>query len=232
MTTPLVPARLRCAHQVNPLGVSPDRVRLSWQVRGEGSGRLQRAYQILLMRDGAVAWDSARVDSSSSTDIGYAGPALAAGGRYLWKVRIWDESGSVSGWSDPAVFEVELDRTDGWHAFWIGLGRIRENVSPPTGAPDPVIAWCRREGRTNHATARLRGHARCRQSKCAAAARQAGEELPGDVGGRAAAEGGKNARTLLASGSRPVLALSVHLPLVARTGYWDLSSIAAPPARE
>ena len=36
------------------------------------------------------------------------------------------------------MFEVELDRTDGWHASWIGLGRIRESVSPPTGVPDPV----------------------------------------------------------------------------------------------
>ena len=123
---------------MNPLGVSPDRVRLSWEVRGEGSGRLQRAYQILLMRDGAVAWDSARVDSSSSTGIGYAGPALAAGG------------GGTCGGADlgrervgvrlerPGLFEVELDRTDGWHASWIGLGRTPENVSPPTGAPDPV----------------------------------------------------------------------------------------------
>jgi alpha-L-rhamnosidase len=32
-----------------------------------------------------------------------------------------------------------LDRTDGWHASWIGLGEIRENMSPPTGLPDPVV---------------------------------------------------------------------------------------------
>jgi len=31
-------------------------------------------------------------------------------------VRVWDEAGLVSGWSEPGWFEVELDRTDGWHS--------------------------------------------------------------------------------------------------------------------
>ena len=55
-------------------------------------------------------------------------------------MRVWDEAGSASGWSDPARFEVELDRTSGWHASWIGPGRIREAVTPPSGAGpvDPV----------------------------------------------------------------------------------------------
>ena len=30
---------LRCAHQVDPLGVAPDRVRLSWRLEGTGTGR-------------------------------------------------------------------------------------------------------------------------------------------------------------------------------------------------
>ena len=68
------------------------------------------------------------------------GPPLTAGGRYRWKVRVWDESRAASGWSDPARFEVELDRTSGWHASWIGPSRIREAVTPPSGAGpvDPV----------------------------------------------------------------------------------------------
>jgi alpha-L-rhamnosidase len=144
MTTPLMPARLRCAHRVNPLSVSPDRVRLSWEVRGEGSGRLQRAYQIRLMRgdaparDGAPVWDSGRVESSSPAGIGYAGSPLARGRRYTWQVRMWDENLVRSDWSELAWFEVELDPAAGWRGSWIGLGEIRESVCPPTGAPDPV----------------------------------------------------------------------------------------------
>jgi hypothetical protein len=146
-TKPLTPAGLRCAHKVNPLGVAPDRVRLSWVLEGSGTGRAQRAYQVLVTPDDCrpdsgddLCWDSGRIESSASADIAYAGLPLAAGGRYRWKVRVWDEAGLVSGWSEPGWFEVELDRTDGWHASWIGLGRFRGNVTPPAqaGPPDPV----------------------------------------------------------------------------------------------
>jgi len=143
----LTPAGLRCAHLVNPLGVAPGRVRLSWLLEGAGTGRTQRGYQVLVAQDEVglssgedLSWDSGLVESSCSADIPYAGRPLACGGRYVWKVRVWDENGTASGWSDPARFEVELDRTDGWQASWIGLGRVRESVTPParTGPPDPV----------------------------------------------------------------------------------------------
>ena len=151
-TAPLRPADLRCAHQVNPLGVAPGRVRLSWLLEGPGRDRGQRAYQVLVTPDlawpgggPAAGWDSGRVESASSSGIAYggapAGPgALAGGGRYRWKVRVWDESGLTSDWSDEAWFEVELDLTNGWHASWIGLGRIREEFRPPAGSgpSDPV----------------------------------------------------------------------------------------------
>ena len=140
---PLTPAGLRCAHQVDPLGVAPDRIRLSWRLEGAGTSRAQRAYQILVKEEEpgtSAAWDSGQVESAGTADIAYAGTPLTAGGRYSWKVRVWDEAGTASGWSDPARFEVELDRTSGWHASWIGPGRIREGVTPPSGAGpvDPV----------------------------------------------------------------------------------------------
>ena len=80
------------------------------------------------------------MESAASADIAYAGTPLASGARYVWKVRVWDEAGMPSDWSEPAWFEVELDRTSGWRASWIGLGRIREEFRPPseTGPSDPV----------------------------------------------------------------------------------------------
>jgi len=146
---PLTPAGLRCAHLLNPLGVAPDRVRLSWALEGPGTGRAQRAYQVLVAPDETrlrggqdLSWDSGLVESSRSADIGYAGVPLAPGGRYVWKVRIWDEVGSVSGWSEPAAFEVELDRTDGWHASWIAQSWAWERATPPD-RPGPVDAVAR-----------------------------------------------------------------------------------------
>jgi alpha-L-rhamnosidase len=127
VTTPLTPAGLRCAHKVDPLGVAPDRIRFSWILEGAGHDRAQTSYQVLVtMReaDGPLVWDSGRVASSASADVGYGGPSLAAGSRYRWKVQAWDESGQGSEWSSPAAFETELDQTGGWYASWIGLGQL------------------------------------------------------------------------------------------------------------
>jgi alpha-L-rhamnosidase len=89
-----------------------------------------------------LSWDSGRVESAGSADIAYAGRPLARGGRYLWRVRLWDERGQVSDWSEEATFEVELHPVKGWRARWISQDRTRESVSPPSGdgPRDPVAA--------------------------------------------------------------------------------------------
>ncbi len=102
-TQPLTPAGLRCAHKVNPLGVAPDQVRLSWVLEGAGTGRAQRAYQVQVAPDearrgGELGWDSGRVESAASSGVPYGGPPLAAGGRYRWKVRVWDEADGSREW--------------------------------------------------------------------------------------------------------------------------------------
>ena len=140
-TRPLIPAGLRCAHLADPLGVAPERVRLSWTPEGAGTGRAQRAYQVQvapseerLSTGEHLSWDSGRVESASSADIDYAGRPLARGGRYLWRVRLWDDRGQMSDWSEHAAFEVELHPAKGWRACWISQDRTRESVSPPAGA--------------------------------------------------------------------------------------------------
>ena len=140
--TPPPPRDLRCAHLVNPLAVAPDRVRLSWL-----PGCRQDGYQVQLYQNEPWClsgetphWDTGLVGSGDSVGIPYDGPALARGGRYVWQVRVRDERGQISGWSDAATFEVELDPAEGWRASWIGLRRVRESVTPPSGAgpADPV----------------------------------------------------------------------------------------------
>ncbi len=137
MTAPLLPpAKLRCAYQVNPLGVAPDRLRLSWQ-----AGLKQHAYQLRvasgereLASGDRLCWDSGRVESRECADIPYCGSPVEPGARYAWAVRVWDDSddGESSPWSEPAWFEVELNQADGWQAAWIGLGRVRTEVKPPS----------------------------------------------------------------------------------------------------
>ncbi len=150
---PMTPSALRCAHRTDPLGVAPDSVRFSWLLDATGHGRRQLAYNVqvatslpgqdpasALASPAGLCWDSGRVESASSLDIGYAGRALEHGGSYAWRVRVWDEAGTASRWSEPALFEVELDPAAGWHGSWIGLGPVRDIPGPPSepGPPDPV----------------------------------------------------------------------------------------------
>lgn len=149
MTTPptLTPAGLRCAHLVNPLGVAPGRVRFGWRLQGTEGDCVQAAFHIqvfqnewLRLSEDTLCWDSGQVASADCLDIRYRGSALASGGRYWWRVRVWDATGAASAWSDPATFEVELDQADGWRACWISQGQAHETVTPPGGdGPfDPV----------------------------------------------------------------------------------------------
>ena len=126
----MTPISLRCAHLVNPLGVAPDRVRFSWQL--PETVRMQRAYQIRVEPAGdAAVWDSGQVPSDRSADVAYAGAPLIRAHRYTWQVRVWDETGTASGWSEPASFEVELDPDTGWRAAWIGLPRRPGRFTDP-----------------------------------------------------------------------------------------------------
>lgn len=120
------PADLRSEHVRQPLALDTTRPRLSW--RADAASRdHQVAYQVVVGRtETAVrrgrgdAWDSGRVESDRSVDVGYDGTTLDMGRRYYWAVRIWDERGASSGWSPPSWFEVGPQDESDWHgASWI-----------------------------------------------------------------------------------------------------------------
>jgi alpha-L-rhamnosidase len=126
----VTPAGLRCAHLDNPLGVAPDRARFGWE-----DGCAQAAFQLQVFTGDRPYWDSGEITSAESADVPYGGPPLAPGGRYWWRVRVRNEAGVATRWSQPATFEVELDPDDGWLVpSWIGLGPVRESFTPPSGS--------------------------------------------------------------------------------------------------
>jgi hypothetical protein len=85
---------LRCEYRQDPLGIDTAKPRLSWILN---SGR-QTAYQVVV--DGL--WDSGRVESDQSVHVEYAGKPLESRQRCEWKVRVWDQHGKRSAWSEPA----------------------------------------------------------------------------------------------------------------------------------
>jgi alpha-L-rhamnosidase len=130
-----VPANLRCEFRVNPLGIDASRPRLSWVIESKDKGVLQTAYQVVV--DGV--WDSGKVLSDQSQNIEYGGKPLVSGTRYNWKVRLWDNSGKVSGWSKPAWWIMGLMKPEDWTALWISTEMEGKVVpSPSASQPKPL----------------------------------------------------------------------------------------------
>ncbi|AVT31775.1 alfa-L-rhamnosidase [Plantactinospora sp. BC1] len=123
-------AGLTTERATNPIGLDTERPRLGWTIDSTRRGVLQHSYQVRVASspsrlDRPDVWDSGRVTSRNSTLVPYAGPAPKPRTRYAWQVRIWDETGRVSGWSEPAYWETGVGGPDGWQGDWIGL-------APPT----------------------------------------------------------------------------------------------------
>ena len=73
------------------------------------------------MRTRAILWDSGKVASDQSIQVRYAGKPLVSEQECFWKVRVWDEQGKASAWSEPARWSMGLLKPSDWHAKWIGL---------------------------------------------------------------------------------------------------------------
>jgi hypothetical protein len=125
----LMPQDLRCEYAVNPAGIDSPHPRLFWKLASRQPNQRQTAYEILaassekfLGRDQGDLWDSDKVDADESIQIPYNGKALATAEQVFWKVRVWDENGTVSQWSPAASWTMGVLHANDWRARWIGAG--------------------------------------------------------------------------------------------------------------
>src|SRR5690348_11526458 len=123
LATPLhaaTPARLRCEHLENPIGIDTPRPRLSWQIDSDRRGEKQTAYQVVISDvAGKPLWDSGKIDTDLM-QVTYDIETHASSQAIAWKVRVWDADGKPSDYSTPASFESGLLKPDDWHGKWIG----------------------------------------------------------------------------------------------------------------
>ncbi len=129
-------ANLRVEGAENPLGLDALRPHLSWQLRSDGRGAAQTAYEVRVRQGQRTLWKSGRVASSLSAGIPYEGPPLLSSTRYEWRVRVWDGEGRKSRWSEPATWETGLlDETE-WKGRWIASG---EEGKADESRPSPLL---------------------------------------------------------------------------------------------
>ncbi|HHW47542.1 MAG TPA: family 78 glycoside hydrolase catalytic domain [Clostridiaceae bacterium] len=114
---------LRCEYKVNPLGIDVMRPRLSWKIKSDLRGVIQTAYHVQVSRNDNtftdIVWDSGKINTDQSIHIEYKGSTLKSRTRYYYRVKIWDNKGNVSDWSEPAFWEMGLLNVSEWKADFI-----------------------------------------------------------------------------------------------------------------
>ena len=122
LTDPVCVKDLVCEHLVNPLGIDEINPTLGWKLITNRRNVIQQAYQVQvfkLSKAEDLVWDSAKVLSDHSVQVLYSGSNLESRQRYSWHVRIWDERGTASAWSEFAFWEMGLLDVSDWQAEWI-----------------------------------------------------------------------------------------------------------------
>jgi alpha-L-rhamnosidase len=118
---------LRCNHTTNPIGIDDLKPLMSWKIESKEAGIHQVAYQIVVGTENDPEtnsfWNSGKVASEQSAFVPYSGNALKHGTRYYWKVKIWDNKGSESSFSNVAFWETTIDAS-AWKADWISAPSV------------------------------------------------------------------------------------------------------------
>ncbi|HEX8039881.1 MAG TPA: hypothetical protein VF490_12060, partial [Chryseosolibacter sp.] len=125
----LEPAALTCEYLSNPLGIDAKKPVFSWKFTARGKNEKQAAYE-LIVSDGEASiragkgntWSTGRIESDQNVNIVYEGADLRSFTRYFWRVRVYNDRGIASAWSDPAWFETAMMDPADWQAKWVGDG--------------------------------------------------------------------------------------------------------------
>ena len=112
---------LKCELLESPLAIDNTSPHFSWKMTGKQNGAASTAYQILVATDldklneqDADLWNSEKVADADVISVVYQGKPLASRSLAYWKVRVWNQNGEPSKWSEPALFGIGLLDNQEW----------------------------------------------------------------------------------------------------------------------
>jgi alpha-L-rhamnosidase len=148
----LPPSALRCNGWNAPLAIKSAQPQFSWSLTAAAQnlhGVNQTAYQIQVSASSNgfataqdLVWNTGIVHRAASFEIQYAGPVLEPQHEYLWRVRVWDERGHATAWSNVAHWT----QAPTWRAQWI--------ESQDAAAPDAPLPLLRKTFTLDHPVVR------------------------------------------------------------------------------
>lgn len=122
---------LKVEYQDNPLNIETTQPRFSWKLRSNIKNTMQVSYEIRVGTDAknqSNTWKSLKL-TDQSVHVPYAGTALQPGTRYYWQVRIKDNHGNTSAWSETKFWQMGIKPQD-WVAQWISVDQDTSRKSP------------------------------------------------------------------------------------------------------
>ena len=117
----------------NPIGMDLSEPRFNWQLPPLRNELMQSGYRIAVatsaedVLDDPNIWDSGFIKSSQSVNVEFP-KEIKSRDKFFWAVRVWDEKGDASEWSDVAFFEAGLLDNSEWKGEWISSNKEVETT--------------------------------------------------------------------------------------------------------
>lgn len=125
---------VRCEYRKNPIGIDVLEPRISWKIKADNRNVRQATYQLQVANDEAfedIVWDSGEVVSDENIHIVLRDLQPKSKTRYFVRVRIADQYGNQSAWSETTYFEMGLLEPTEWQADWISAPLSLDKKASP-----------------------------------------------------------------------------------------------------
>ncbi|WP_231491930.1 glycoside hydrolase family 78 protein [Pedobacter sp. Leaf170] len=116
----------------NPLNIDNAKPGFSWKINSNKKNTYQTHYDIRVSNTPSfkkIIWQQSDANQQS-VFVRYNGEKLASKTKYFWQVRLKDNHGNTSVWSEIKYFQTGLKPED-WQAKWITVqGKDTSSISP------------------------------------------------------------------------------------------------------